>query len=226
MTINKINFPIYELMIALSVLIGILYIFLSLKNEKIKTPKIIIFYILFFLLAIIVGKIYTFITMGGQVNIIKVGPSSYGGLIGVAIASIIYEKFFPAKGKVIKYSVLSLPLIYAFGKIGCFFIGCCYGIPYDGPFAVTYPHISEKSLFPIQFLEIIIFFTIFITCNILKDKKNVVYITLLLIVIFKFLLDFLRYSHLTQTISPNQIFSLVLLIVIIIIYVKQKNTKK
>jgi phosphatidylglycerol:prolipoprotein diacylglycerol transferase len=53
--------------------------------------------------------------------------------------------------------VPSIPLIHAIGRLGCYFAGCCYGIPYDGPGHVTF-HISpsapnEIALFPTQLLE-------------------------------------------------------------------------
>ena len=222
MIINQMDFPIYTIIIALSVFIGALYIFISLKSEKFTNKNIAIFFIMFFILAIITGKLFTFVAYGFKTSFWNSKLSAYGGLIGVVIASFIYEKIYPSKGKVIKYTTLSLPLIYSFTKIGCFFVGCCYGIPYNGLFAVTYPHIMNKSLFPIQFLEIIVFFGIFLFCNTNKNRKDITYITFLLIAIFKFLLDFLRYSHINQILSPNQIFSIFLFILALIIYYKRK----
>ena len=33
----------------------------------------------------------------------------------------------------------ALPLGHAFGRLGCFLNGCCYGNRWDGPMAVSYP---------------------------------------------------------------------------------------
>ena len=225
MIINPIEFPIYKIMIVISVFTGILYIFLSLKNKNISNNKLLIFYFLFFLFAILTGKLYTFIIFKGTITFFKCGLTAYGGLIGVVVAAIIYEKIFPQKGIIIKHTIISLPLIYSFTKIGCFFHGCCYGIPYKGPLSITYPHVMNKSLFPIQLLEIIVFFIIFLFCNTNENKKNISYVTILLIALFKFLLDFLRYNHLKEFISSNQIFSIILCIITIFIYCinKYKN---
>lgn len=224
MKINSIPFPIYEIMIVISVLTGITYIYLSLKNEKIPKKNILLFFIFFFIFAILIGKLYTFIAYGFKTSYIKSHLSAYGGLIGVVIAAIIYEKFCFSNNLIIKYTILSLPLIYSFTKIGCFFVGCCYGIPYNGPFNITYPHVINKPLFPIQFVEIIIFFVLFIFCNTNKEKKYITYFTLSMIAILKFIIEFLRYNHINTIITPNQIFSLILLIITIIIFIKNKST--
>ncbi len=51
-----------------------------------------------------------------------------------------------------------LPLAHAFGRVGCFLAGCCFGVPYDGPLAVTYPANPLGTpagipLFPVQLAE-------------------------------------------------------------------------
>lgn len=84
----------------------------------------------------------------------------YGGLLG----ALLFYYFFC---KYMEYSFLQftnlfvpvIPLIHSFGRIGCFFAGCCYGIAYHGRFAVTFPehpdiidlHITSR--FPIQLFE-------------------------------------------------------------------------
>ncbi len=82
----------------------------------------------------------------------------YGGLplgaLGILLAQGIHDielkRYLPI-------CVPLLPLGHAFGRIGCHFAGCCYGIAYDGPFAVVYHNSpitpSETPLFPVQLLE-------------------------------------------------------------------------
>jgi phosphatidylglycerol:prolipoprotein diacylglycerol transferase len=68
------------------------------------------------------------------------GSSIYGGLILDFIVTVAYAR------------VVGLPLLFlldagaplvAFGeaasRVGCFFNGCCYGIEWNGPFAVHFP---------------------------------------------------------------------------------------
>ncbi len=222
MVIEKIDFPIYKIMIALAVIVGAAYILISLKNKKVLDKSIILFFILYFIYAIMFGKLFTFVISLGR----NTSLSAYGGLIGTIIAALIYEKFYNKKGLVIKYTILALPLIYSFTKIGCFFTGCCYGIPYDGFLSIKYPHVMNEPLFPIQLLEIIIFIIMFNICNHYQSKKDITYITLTVIAITKFLVEYLRNEGSKYIISPNQGFSIILLIIVILVYLKQKKESK
>lgn len=224
--INNINFPIYGIIIVLSVVAGMLYIFFSLKKEKYKDKNIFLFLFMFMSFSFIFGKIFTLVTQTKKVSLITAGLSSYGGLIGAVAAAIIFEKISPSKNLIIKYTVISLPLIYGLSKIACFVAGCCYGIPYKGQFSVIYPERLNVSLFPIQMVETISFLILFLICNKLRNNNKIIYITIILISIIKFLLDYLRYDHLNKSITTNQIFSIILLIFTIacLIY-KTKNTK-
>jgi phosphatidylglycerol---prolipoprotein diacylglyceryl transferase len=64
----------------------------------------------------------------------------YGGAIGGILACWFFTK---AKNEsFLKWADLVSPVIafgYAFGRIGCFLGGCCYGAACDLPWAVTFP---------------------------------------------------------------------------------------
>ena len=222
MIIPKLHFPIYGIIIVLSIIIGILYIYGNLKKEKYNNKQILLYFFMYLVFAFIFGKIYTVLAYGKD-TFFEASLSAYGGLIGVVIASVIYEKILPANGRVIKYTILSLPLVYGLTKIACFVVGCCGGIPYTGIFKVKYINGLNIWQFPIQITETIVFLIIFIICHLLRNKKNISYITLILASIFKFLLDFLRYDHLNIIITKNQIFSIILILVVVIIYIKDRK---
>jgi phosphatidylglycerol:prolipoprotein diacylglycerol transferase len=64
----------------------------------------------------------------------------YGGLIGASLATIIYTR----KNRVPLWRLAdviapSIPLGHAFGRVGCFMTGCCYGRPTHLPWAVHFP---------------------------------------------------------------------------------------
>jgi len=82
----------------------------------------------------------------------------YGSLIGAAVMLYIFCKTF-------KFPILPLldvyapclPLAQAIGRLGCFMVGCCYGVPTDGPFGIVF-HASPVApngiaLFPVQLAE-------------------------------------------------------------------------
>lgn len=91
-------------------------------------------------------------------SILSSGFVFYGGMIGglllcFAAAQLHHINAVPLVNKMI----FGVPLLHGFGRIGCLFAGCCYGIPYQGIFAVNYPEQSYGpagiSCFPVQPLE-------------------------------------------------------------------------
>ncbi len=224
MKIGLFTINYYGISLVLSILFGALYIFLNIRKDGYKDiENNILFFILYFALIIFLGKIFTIITSSKELTLSNAGFSSYGGAIGAILASIIFEKIISHDKKLIKYTIISLPLTYSIGKIGCFLGGCCYGIPYNGLLSVTYTNGLNIPLFPIQLLESIVFLIIFIILNKLKNNKNIIYITIIISALAKFLLDFLRYDHLTKTITVNQIFSIILIFIILIILLFQNK---
>ena len=225
MVIPKIHFPLYGIIILLSILTGMIYIYYNLKKEGEKDKQILLYFLMYIAFAFVFGKIYTILAYG-KGNILTAGLSAYGGLIGVVIASIIFEKILPTKGKIIKYTILSLPLVYGLSKIACSVVGCCGGIPYTGIFKIKYLNTLGIWQFPIQMLEVIVSLLIFVICQKLSKNKNISYIVLILVSLSKFGLDFLRYEHIDILITKNQIFSIILFVVTITILIINKKTKK
>jgi len=66
----------------------------------------------------------------------------YGGLIGGTVAVILYCRYFSmAIAYIADIFAPALPIGHAFGRIGCLFAGCCYGVEVSPSniFAITYP---------------------------------------------------------------------------------------
>ena len=223
---TQINFPIYGTIIILSVIIGMIYIYYAMRKDNFNDKRIIYYFIMFIVFSVIFGKFFTVVTNPEKNNFLTAGLSAYGGLVGVILAAVIFDKIIPTNKKIIKYSIISLPLIYGLTKIACSIIGCCHGIPYDGIFAVTYENKLNIPVFPIQIVETITFLIIFFICHKLRNNKYIIYIVIGLGCIFKFLLDFLRYDHVASNITVNQIFSLVLLLITISVYIYKELLKQ
>lgn len=70
----------------------------------------------------------------------KGGLVIYGGIIFAVIASLIYvkKKKLPL-GKIFDAFAPSIGLGLFFGRIGCFFAGCCYGKPTDSVLGISFP---------------------------------------------------------------------------------------
>ena len=217
MVVHKINFPFYGIIVVLSVFVGMYYIYINMKDDIKKNSQILLYYIMYISFAFICGKMYT-VYAYWEADFLKAGLSAYGGLIGVVVASIIFEKILPCNGKIIKYSILSLPLVYGLSKIACAIVGCCGGIPYDGIFKIKYVDVLNIWQFPVQITETIVFLLIFVICHHFRNKKIISYVVLILVSISKFSLDFLRYDHVKILITRNQIFSIILLLITIVSY--------
>lgn len=68
------------------------------------------------------------------------GFVAYGGIIVGALTVLIFCKV--KRLSFVAYADLMLPSVaiaQAFGRIGCFFAGCCYGKPTDAWWGVTFP---------------------------------------------------------------------------------------
>lgn len=227
MVIDKINFPIYSVIILVSFVIGCVFNYIFLKKNKVERKDIALFIIMLLVLALSGGEMLSFLTSDLKSEEVMIyGLSSYGGAIGVILSGIIFEKIKPYNKIIIKSSIISLPLIYSISKLACFFAGCCYGLPYDGVGCVIYPSGLNISLIPVQLLETVTFMIIFIICILLMNNKNIISITVILSAISKFLLDYLRYDHLEKTITTNQIISIVFVFIGIIMIVNKFRKKK
>ena len=224
MIINRIDFPVYGAIILISLVYGVIFNFIYLKKNKIELQYNFLFLSMILLFAIVGGNfLNALFEKDKELISLEFGLSSYGGAIGVIVAAIVFEKIY-AKDKIfIKSAVLSLPLIYSISKLACFFAGCCYGLPCENRFfSVTYTNGLNIPLIPIQLIETIVFGIIFIVCLSLKNKKNIVCITILICAFFKFILDFFRYNHLEETISKNQIISIFFILISVFLILKKE----
>ena len=88
------------------------------------------------------------------------GISFYGGMLGsvlsVWISSRILKRDFR---RMIDHIILSFPLFHAVARLGCFFSGCCYGIPWDKGIAMA--EMPDVPRVPVQLLESLCCFLIF-----------------------------------------------------------------
>lgn len=117
----------------------------------------------------------------------------------------------------------SLPLAHAFGRIGCFLAGCCYGI--ESKFGFPYPPGSSApayvSLFPVQLLEsiLLIVVCVFLCLYVKKGGKRVLSMYVYLYAPVRFFLEFLRgdmHRGIFLSLSTAQWTSLFLLILFLI----------
>lgn len=145
-----------------------------------------------------------------------------GGLIGGAacflLVYLIFRKKFTNKlTDVISIIPCAILVAHGFGRVGCFFAGCCYGKETDSIFGMKFPNIANP-VYPTQLYEAIFLFVLFGVCTFLLFKykfKHNMSIYLIAYGVFRFLIEYLRGDDrgtLVQVVSPSQFWSLLMIV--------------
>ena len=138
-------------------------------------------------------------------RIVNSGIVFYGGLLGGFFGGWLYLKvfrldFWSHADALIPF----LPLAHAFGRLGCFCAGCCYGRPLDPPFGWYFPNAigapHDVALFPVQlfeatFLLVVLFPLIQIYSARKRKPGQIVGFYLVFYGIFRFFNEYLRYDE-------------------------------
>lgn len=130
------------------------------------------------------------------------GNVFYGGFIGSVIALSIYskrKKTMAKKGFMDIYAIC-VPLFHAFGRIGCFLGGCCYGVESNFGFIAPHndllPGFGGVRRFPISLVECVFNLLLFAVLLYLYKKQKfsgkMIYIYMLIYPIGRFVFEFFR----------------------------------
>lgn len=91
---------------------------------------------------------------------LQFGVISWGGVLGGFLTALWISRTW--KIPLLKMGDMFLPgvaLGFAIGRVGCHLAGCCFGLHYEGPLALTFVHplapaaAVHQPLFPIQLLS-------------------------------------------------------------------------
>jgi phosphatidylglycerol:prolipoprotein diacylglycerol transferase len=165
--IGPIPIRLYGLMIGIGFLLGIYLASRRGKKEGIDPDRILDMGV-YLLLAAIVGSrlLYVLTNLSefsanpfGAFAIWKGGLVFYGGLLAAVPVGIWYVRkhklpIWKTADIIAPYAALG----HAFGRIGCFFAGCCYGSPCHGPICITFTDTNSLAplgipLYPTQLME-------------------------------------------------------------------------
>lgn len=151
----------------------------------------------------------------------------YGGLFGALGAVWLFCRPRGNFSRLGTELVPTVPLLHAFGRVGCFLAGCCYGLPAPAGWpGVTFQAAllapNGVSLLPVQLYEAAGVFLLFLLLARLSrrgwqgDRLLLVYLAAY--APFRFLLEFLRgdpYRGFLGPLSTSQVLSLVTLAVVL-----------
>jgi len=156
----------------------------------------------------------------------KGGLVFYGGLIGAVAAGALYVKKHNLRfWKTADIFALAIPLGHAFGRIGCFAAGCCYGKATDLPWAVRFTDPESMAplhidIHPTQIYSSLNALAIFAVLMFFRKRKRfegqLALIYVIVYSITRSLIEFLRADDrgalLAGYISTSQVISLFLVI--------------
>ncbi|MBD5527130.1 MAG: prolipoprotein diacylglyceryl transferase [Lachnospiraceae bacterium] len=158
----------------------------------------------------------------------------FGGLIGIFPALYLCQKKLGIPvSEYLQYCTCCIPIAHGFGRIGCYLVGCCHGIPYDGRFSVIYSHSlyapNGVRLFPVQLLEAFGEFIIglFLLYSCRKQKKvSPIIIYVISYCVLRFFLEYLRGDSIRGSLygfSTSQLISIPIIIGLSIILHKKRR---
>lgn len=185
------SIPVYGLMITLGVICANIPAFLYLKKKKIDTNEFVILEAYCFLGAFLGAKLLFIIVSFKQIqwqrfleldyfnSLMQGGFVFYGGMLGGLACVILAGKLHGINANdYIERLIFLIPFIHAFGRIGCYYAGCCYGKAYDGFGAIVYSTGTLAPagipLFPVQLLEaaLLVMISLALLYLLIKDKKQ------------------------------------------------------
>lgn len=228
-------------MILLGVIAASILFFIYLKKTKIKVGYldlgvvIVATVLVGVIFAILFENIYEAIkhSIHGEYAHWTWGMTFYGGLFGGVITFILMYRFYyvrtnePIFGEILKIAPACITLGHAFGRIGCFLSGCCYGIETHTALDVYFP-IHNHSYLPTQLLEMGFLFLLSAVLAFLAFKKITKYTFIVYMLsygIFRFVIEFFRGDERGQLagLSPSQYWCILLIVGTIPLYFLLKN---
>ncbi len=220
-------FHLYGIMIAVGILCCFILLFFYGKKRNIDSKFIdFVFYdaiaaIAFgFFSAALFQATYNYIEnpeagfdLGGGITFI-------GGLIGgiaifLALYFIFRKKLSGRLLDILSFAPCCITIAHAFGRLGCFFAGCCYGKPTDSAFGIVFPtrpHLG--AVHPTQLYEAIFLFLLCAVIFLIVMKwhfKHGLSVYLICYGMFRFGIEYLRNDSrggFIPGISPSQFWSI------------------
>ncbi len=225
-----LNVHMYGVMIAVGLMLAFLVLFYYGKHQHVDAGFLdFLFYngvgsiAVGFGSAALFQAIYNYIEDPSKGFRFNGGITFLGGLIGGAACFLlvyVISKRWRKSGSLAEIFALvpcCITIAHAFGRVGCFFAGCCHGVAWNGFCAVKFPHLSY-TVHPTQLYEATFLLLLFGAMSWLFLKKKFYHnmsVYLISYGIWRFCLEFIRGDHrgeLVSGISPSQFWSLLMVV--------------
>lgn len=212
------------------------------RDDCVKWSSYYLFIVFSSVGMILGGKVLFFITVLPKVlddftikkaieTFAKSGSVFYGGLFGALGFGILSARLSKEKPQaLLNLFIPSFVIFHAFGRVGCFMAGCCYGIECRYGFSL----LQEPGIirFPVQLMEAVCEILI-LSILLYRDKKslgktNLAYLYLVVYAPVRFILEFLRGDirrGFFGILSTSQWISLIIMAAIGIMHCKKHRVK-
>lgn len=234
---------LYEIFIVVGVIAAIV-LFRILADRRNLPAKLqnqiligaVVSFIVGYFFAVLFQAIYDIAERGAFIIDKNTGATFYGGFIGGAACMLLiyfiggyllfkkqnneHLRWFPS---FVNIAAACVPLAHGFGRIGCLFGGCCYGMETDAWFGIpmdigTMDHVYVKVV-PTQLFEAIFLFALaaFLIWRNWKGKGFCLPAYLIGYGVWRFLIEYLRDDDRGQTflsfLTPSQLTAVVLVLI-------------
>lgn len=233
----------YGFFIVLGAISGIVYLSYQTKKKfGLPFDQVNSLFLLLLLAAVVGGKVFLYFEDPSRYANNFKGLISGRGFVfyGSLLFCIPTMLYFFKKNKLPTFKMLDLMaitacLVHVFGRMGCFMAGCCHGVKWHGPWAVTFtdPVCQAKPLHtplhPTQLYSVGLIFTILIALLLFKKYQRFdgqLFLTYLMLyalgrsVIEVFRGDLSRGFVIGDYVSNSQFISFLVLVVTGYFYVK------
>ena len=229
--VGGITLHTYGLMIALGMFAGLEYIIRRAKKTGMPQNLAVDLFFYVIVAGLVGGRVFYVATnwqlySSNLLDIFKVwegGMVFFGGLIFAFFAGLIFIRVKKMNfWETVDLFAPAVPLAHFFGRLGCFFAGCCYGKECHLPWAVTFKNSQSLAplniaVHPTQLYEAAANLLIFFVLVLIGRKKPATGKIFLLYVILysvaRFCVEFLRGDErgaFLFTLSPAQAVSAVI----------------
>lgn len=224
--IGDFEIATYAVLIVIG-LIGAVLLFKYLSGRFKLSDNSYNFYSFIVIISIVVGFLFAFLFQAFY-NFIDEGKWRFGGvtfmggLIGGVLAFVAITWIFgkkEVKKDFWKTANLMAPCLvgaHCFGRIGCFFAGCCYGTPTDSFLGIQFTTTDQKVV-PTQLLEAIFLAVLCAVMLFLLFKYGILKPQMLIYLysyaVFRFIIEFFRGDYrgsFIPGISPSQFQSILM----------------
>lgn len=153
------------------------------------------------------------------------GMVFYGGFLGACAGVFAYTKFSKKIDRSLAFDLfaVALPLFHVFGRIGCFFGGCCFGKEWSWGFTVhgntLNPAVNDVLRIPVQLIEagcnLAIFLLILFLYYKIGQRGILIYVYMIIYPVARFILEFFRGDEIRGelfSLSTSQWISIILFV--------------